>query len=146
MLLAATIALPLPAAETTVRFARDAELGVIRIEARVDGDPVVLIVDTGATRTLIAADVLGIRALPPRVARPAPGVRIAGLPRVTNLGIGDRTLRDWSVLAVDFSAFREVYGADIGGIIGQDALMTFDVVEIDNRRGQIVFRSGGGDG
>ncbi|MHB0970631.1 MAG: hypothetical protein ACYC7A_19270 [Thermoanaerobaculia bacterium] len=44
------------------------------------------------------------------------------------------------MLAVDFGQFRDVYGAEVVGIIGQDMLMEFSAVEIDYRRGRITMR------
>lgn len=140
MLLPAAAAL----AETIVLpFHQDRSLRVLRVTCRMNGKPVVLLLDTGASRSLVAADLVGVpRArLPVERHRKGPGIRSAGLLKRVGLEIGGRSWRDRPILAVDLAPFREVYGADVAGILGQDLLSEFDAVEIDYARREVRLRS-----
>ena len=135
---------PLLASAETIElpFKQDRRLGVLRVEVKVNGKAAVLLVDTGASRSILGADRVGMpgQLLPASVVRPAPGVRISGLSGMANITLGRRTWRDWTVVVVDLSGFRAVYGDDIGGIIGQDFLGEFESVEIDYRNKIIRLR------
>jgi hypothetical protein len=123
-------------------FRHDGPLHVLRVEGVVDGKPAVLLLDTGATRSLVDADRIGVRraALPRATTRTGPGIRSAGIVRNVALELGGRAWGDRRMLAVDFGAFRDVYGAEVVGIIGQDMLTEFSAVEIDYRRHRITMR------
>jgi hypothetical protein len=123
-------------------FRQDRTLRVLRVDGVVDGKPAVLLLDTGATRSLVDADRIGVRraALPRATTRTGPGIRSAGIVRRVALELGGREWEERRMLAVDFGQFRDVYGAEVVGIIGQDMLMEFSAVEIDYRRGRITMR------
>lgn len=130
------------AGELRIPFEQDPRLSVLRVIATIDGRESVVLLDTGATHSLVAADLVGVREsnLPRGKGRRGPGIRTYGLARQIGLGIGPKRWRDRLVVAVDFSDFRDVYGEEVGGILGQDLLSQFSSVEIDYRRKMVVLR------
>lgn len=129
------------AENTTIAFSQDARLRVLRVQANINGRPVTLLFDTGATYSLISSELAGVprQKLPAACHRKGPGIRVAGVRRAVDLDLGGRTWRERDMVVVDMKEFRKVYGEDVAGIVGQDLLSEFDRVEIDYRNGNIVL-------
>lgn len=129
------------AENTVLAFRQDARLRVLRVQANVNGRPVTLLFDTGATYSLISSELAGMphQKLPAACRRKGPGIRVAGVRRTIDLDLGGRTWRERDIVVVDMKEFRKVYGEDVAGIVGQDLLSEFDRVEIDYRKGNIIL-------
>src|ERR1700734_4155317 len=63
------IAEDLPKGSTGVRLISDKSTGTILVDASVDGQPVVMILDTGASHSIFDAGIFGVSAVQLQVAR-----------------------------------------------------------------------------
>jgi hypothetical protein len=104
--------------------------GMLIVEAVVNGHPVHLIVDTGATVTLLSREALNA------AAPGGSGFLSAGfLARARGIEVDLRLdSRRWPrrlVGVADLSQIREVLGANIDGLLGEDVLSEFTSMQID---------------
>jgi hypothetical protein len=117
--------------------------GVILIRALVNKQPATLVVDTGASHTILSSELLQVRSLALEHAdAPAKGsgyVGNAGWARAT-LEIGKMTWPDRKVLVMD--DFRDLSNSmkrRIDGIVGEDVLKEFDSVVLDFKHQRLVL-------
>lgn len=139
-LLAAAIlsgeALALSAEVLELPFEIDSAHSAILVRASADGKPVLLVLDTGASQTILAREV--VRTAPPTLARSefssdGPGLRASGRYTEATLALGGRTWKNRSVVAMSMVEVSQAFGRRIDGLIGQDLLREFGRVTIDFR-------------
>jgi len=131
------VALSAIAAPIELSFQLDGRHSAILVSAEVNGKPVTLILDTGATQTILDAKLLGLTNLDLKMSRFAdsgPGLRGEAVWAEARLKLGGCTWRDHRVVAMNLDALTARYGRTIHGILGQDILSTFDRVTIDFRK------------
>jgi len=126
-----------------IPFEVNRSFGAILIRAQVNGHPVTLVVDTGASHTILSAELLQVRSLALEHARtPAKGsglVGTAGWARAT-IEIGAITWQDRQVLVMDdFQDLSNNLKQKVDGIIGEDVLREFDFVALDFKRHRLVL-------
>jgi len=105
----------------------------IYVEARLNGRPYALLVDTGAANlvTPTTARALGLTAVgAARMKGTGEGSEDAAFTRVASLGVGDVTLRNQLFAVVPLEKFDEVEGVPFHGILGYELFKRF-VVRID---------------
>lgn len=113
------------------------------VEARVNGKPVMLIVDTGATHTVLAPEAVGLREMDlklAQVAGNAPGMRGEATWARADLRLGEITWRKRPVVAMNLSEVSRIFGRPIHGILGQDVLMEFRRVVVDFREKKLILQ------
>jgi hypothetical protein len=112
-------------------------LVIVRVHMDGRGDePMVL--DTGAEKTIINGNLLGIRAEPLAEGAYRKGYRTPALPEVyTGISLARGTLI--RVYAADMTALQKRIGYPIQGIVGQDMLSQFKAVRIDYRNHTVDF-------
>lgn len=140
MVLATSIA----AAPLELPFKLDPHHSAILLSAEVNGKPVTLILDTGATQTVLDAKLLGLTNLDLKVSRfsqTGPGFRGEAMWASARLKLGSRTWYDQRVVAMNLQDFGPRYGRAIHGILGQDILRQFDRVVIDFRARTLTLGS-----
>jgi hypothetical protein len=127
--------LPLLAAAADCHYVQLAELPVVSvahshqpaIEGSVDGKPVVMLVDTGAYRTVLTqaeAERHGYTLQPTgRVAHGVGGSAMEYAVRVKELGIGPTTARNFPINVLTVTGGLKEYG----GIVGADSLLRQDM-------------------
>ncbi len=117
---------------------------VILVRAVVNGRPALLILDTGASQTILRSELLRerLRLEASRFAHGGPGLTAHGRWSQATLQLGDRVWRNRQVVAMNFDEVTRTYGAAIDGLLGQDLLREFDRVTIDYRKGRVVLASG----
>lgn len=117
-----------------------AHVGFVRARIGADGEPVWLLLDTGANRSALDAGFARRAGLPvlagSRVEGTA-GVIEAGGTRVEDLRLGDLTLPVIEPTTSDLSGLRGPGGEPAVGILGSDALAGL-VVTLDFARGRIA--------
>jgi hypothetical protein len=140
VLLAAAILFPgasaLPAEALEMPFEIDSAQSAILVRASADGKPVLLVLDTGASRTILAREL--VRSAPQRLAPSGfsgdgPGLRVRGRYTEATLALGGRTWKNRSVVVMDMAEVSLAFGRRIDGLLGQDLLREFERVTIDFR-------------
>jgi len=126
-----------------IPFEVNRNFGTILIRAQVNGQPTILVVDTGASHTILSSELLRVRSLALEHAdAPAKGsgyVGNAGWARAT-LEIGTTTWPDRRVLVMD--DFRDLSNSmkqRIDGIVGEDVLKEFNSVVLDFKHQRLVL-------
>jgi hypothetical protein len=117
----------------------------ILVRGTANGKPVLLILDTGASRTILARDLLRSLprpVLPSRFSTDGPGLNARGTYTEATLELGGRLWRGRSVVAMDMEEVSRAFGQRIDGLLGQDLLREFDRVTIDFRARRVVLSSG----
>ena len=117
--------------------------GSILIRAQVNGHPATLLVDTGSSHTILAAELLQVSPLALEHAdAPAKGsgyVGSAAWAKAT-IEVGTLRWRDRKVLVMnDFQDISNSMKQRVDGILGQDALREFDSVVIDFKHRRLIL-------
>jgi len=115
----------------------------ILVRGTANGKPVLLILDTGASRTILARGLVALpRPVPPsRFSMDGPGFNARGTYTEATLELGGRVWRGRSVVGMEMEEVSRAFGQRIDGLLGQDLLREFDRVTIDFRAGRIVLSS-----
>jgi|SRR5215469_4798319 len=126
-----------------VPFELNKNFGLILIQAEVNGQPVTLVVDTGASHTSLSSELLRVRSVAFEHANaPAKGsgfVGNAGWTKAT-LKIGAMTWSNRRVLVMDdFQDLSKSLKQRVDGIVGEDVLREFDCVAIDFKHHRLVL-------
>ncbi len=135
------VAEDLPKGNTGVRLISDKSTGTILVDASVNGQPVVMILDTGASHSMFDASVFGLSAVQLQAARMnsrGMGLDAEIVMRTADFVIGEQAWKQQPIEVADLHPLAQIYGRKIGGIIGQDVLRSFVTVQI-NYKGQCVM-------
>jgi predicted aspartyl protease len=137
----AAIAQQPPAQQLGVAIISDPKTGTILLNARLNGDPVVMILDTGSSHSLFDARAFGMS--PAQLQAVRLNTRGLGLNadvvwRSANFRIADQQWNNQPVEVADLSKLSKIHGRTIDGILGQDVLRSFDSVQI-NYKGDCVM-------
>ena len=135
ILLLSFLSVPAPGETVIIPFELHRTKSVLLVEAQVSGKKARLILDTGASSTLLSADLGSTPRLEAesRFDSRGPGIYAEARWSEADLIIGSRKWRRFPVGWMDFAAVREVYGREVDGILGQDLMLEFDSVVIDYR-------------
>ena|ERR1700679_3536408 len=135
------VAEDLPKGSTGVRLISDKSTGTILVDASVDGQAVVMILDTGASHSMFDAGIFGVSAVQLQEARMKGrglGLDADVVVRTADFEIGEEAWNRQPIEIADLHPLSKIYGRKIGGIIGQDVLRSFVSVQI-NYKGQCVM-------
>ena len=126
-----------------IPFEVNQNFGTILIQAQVNGQPATLVVDTGASHTILSSELLRVRSLALEHAdAPAKGsgfVGSAGWAKAT-LEIRTMTWPNRRVLVMDdFQDLSKSMKQKVDGILGEDVLREFDSVVIDFKHHRLVL-------
>jgi hypothetical protein len=127
--------------ELVLEFELDARRKVMLVRGEVNGKPATLMVDTGATYTVLseqAAEAAGVNLAIARF-RAGPGFRGEAAWGAATLQLGEKTWRERRVVLMNLEEVSEAYGRRIDGIVGQDLLREYERVVIDFRAKRIVL-------
>lgn len=128
------LAQPALAGDFDVPFESVPKHRAIVVEARVNGRPVRLLVDTGSARTVLSPEVGEVSHVELAVSRfsdRGPGYHGEAVGTQATIRLGKHTWYDHRVVVMDLKEVRRLYGSDIDGLLGQDLLSDFDRVVID---------------
>jgi Aspartyl protease len=131
----------LPKGSSGVRLISDKSTGTILVDASVNGQPVVMILDTGASHSMFDAGIFGVSVVQLQQARMNSrglGLDADVVVRTADFEIGEESWKQRSIEIADLHPLSKIYGRKIGGIIGQDVLRSFVSVQI-NYKGQCVM-------
>jgi hypothetical protein len=131
------------ASTVEIPFELNRQFGSILIRVRVNGEPAVLLVDTGSSHTILSGNFLGLNPLLlERAGAPVKGsglIGIAGWATAT-IDLGRMNWSERRVLVMD--EFREISKGmkqRVDGILGEDVLNEFTSVAIDFKHHRLVL-------
>jgi hypothetical protein len=105
---------------------------LILIDAKVNGNPATLLLDTGANNTIISPRVCGNVSAPlPELASKGPGIVGKALRLRVDLEIAGRILFSRPVSVMNLGDLPQRIGAQFDGLLGQDILRQFRSVHIN---------------
>jgi hypothetical protein len=136
------LAWPASAGDIEIPFERIRQPNAILIHAIANEKPVLLILDTGASETVLSLEVLARTVPPLKSSQFAPkGAGLSGEARfvAVDLQLGSRAWRGRPVVAMNLEEVSRVYGRKIDGILGQDILSEFERVSIDFRTRKLTL-------
>ncbi len=123
----------------TVDFGLRANL--ITVGVTVNGREKLLILDTGASQTMLSrqtAQELGLQEAQRAVGRGAGGEVEIAMVAVDRLAVGDLAIHDVTVVVMDLEEIQAQMGGDISGVLGFDFLSRFKVT-IDYRARKLTL-------
>jgi hypothetical protein len=135
---------PLPnrAHSNTLRIPFRTVRSMILIEAEVNGEPVTLLMDTGATTTIINAQSYRATYFPLRAAQrntKSAGIVGESIPVRLDLRLANHRWIGQPVTIMNLDDLNRLLGAQFDGLLGQDILREFHSVRIDYRNHLIEF-------
>ena len=128
--------------QSVLPLEHDAVLGVTLVTVRVNGKPVVLILDTGSNTTILSPEASGLdprnlrRADPPKKGT---GFVVDGYWGEATLVTGARIWRNHRVLVADMTSVTGAIHRKIDGVLGQDILDEFKYIAIDFEQKRLVL-------
>jgi Aspartyl protease len=130
------------AGEIEMTFEIESSQAAILVRGLADGKPVLLILDTGASRTILASELVHFapHALAPSHFSPdGPGLNANGRYTEATLELAGRVWRNRSVVGMSMAEVSKAFGRRIDGLLGQDLLREFDRITIDFRSKRILL-------
>jgi predicted aspartyl protease len=137
IVLALLLLLPLPnrAHTEVIRLPFRTAQSMILVQAKVDGRPVTLLLDTGATRTIVSIRSYGSLGYQlhatHRLGRPGFVGESVTVP--VNLELDRHTWLQRRVAVMNFDGLSAILGVDFDGLLGEDVLREFHSIRIDYR-------------
>jgi hypothetical protein len=120
--------------ESGLALISDAKTGTILVDAKVDSHPIVMILDTGASRTMFDGKYFGVSPVDLQAARMnkrGVGIDADVVWRRADFSFADQKWSQQEVQVADLRWLSKIYGRQIDGIIGQDVLRQFASVQIN---------------
>lgn len=130
------------AAQVEVPFQQDGRNKLIFLDARINGKPALLMLDSGASITAVNAALLEVGDWDLRIAKfstQGPGVSGEAAWAKAELAIGSTKGTGRWVAAMKLEALTSRLGRHIDGILGQDFLSDFDHVVIDFKAKKLLL-------
>lgn len=130
--------------QTVLPIERSPHFGAILVRVQVNGQPAVLILDTGSNITILSPEICGLNPVRlPRAEAPRKGTGFVGDGRwgEAAIAIGTTEWKRKRVLVVDTKDLSRATQRKIDGILGQDILDEFGYVEINLRERRLTLGS-----
>jgi Aspartyl protease len=134
MLLAFLTPAPAPAHPKPLRVPFRTSASMILIEVKIDGHPMIFLLDTGSIGTIVSLKSYRTVPFPLRTVRRdprSPGVIGDSVPVKLDVGLGGHTWYSQNVSLMNLDGLVDVLGTHVDGILGQDILREFRYVRID---------------
>jgi hypothetical protein len=144
LVLAAAIAFsvspqPPKSAEIPLRSAR--AFGLMLVEARINGQPAVLILDTGSNHTIVSSKLVDV-AMPALknlvTSKKGSGYSGNGVFTTATVSVGPVLWRDHQIVAMDTNELSKSMGESVDGLLGTDFLDEFAAV-IDFKQHKLIL-------
>ena len=130
------------ASSLEIPFELNPRFGSILVRVRVNGEPAILLVDTGSSHTILNGNFLGLNPLLlERASAPVQGsglIGIAGWATAT-IDLGRRKTKRRVLVMDEFREISKGMNQRIDGILGEDVLDEFTSVAIDFEHHRLVF-------
>jgi hypothetical protein len=140
-----TLLLAVPAAaekELEVAFEINRGREAILLHAELNGEPAVLILDTGASHTVVSPERAGLNAIDlgkARFSQSGPGMGAEAVWGRTTLRLGGKLWADRPVVVMNLTEVSKMYGRKVDGLLGQDLLGECRRVSIDFKERRILL-------
>jgi hypothetical protein len=134
LLLALLAPAPAPAHPKPLRVPFRTSASMILIEVKIDGHPMIFLLDTGSIGTIVSLKSYRTVPFPLRTIRRdprSPGVVGDSVPVKLDLSLGGHTWYSQSVSLMNLDGLVDLLGTRVDGILGQDILREFRYVRID---------------
>ena len=131
---------PPKSAEIPLRSAR--AFGLMLVEARINGKPAVLILDTGSNRTIVSSKLVDVTTPSVRdvvTTEKGSGWSGQGVFTKASLAVGPLLWQDHRILAMDTNELSKSLGESVDGMLGMDFLNEFDIVIVDLRQHKLIL-------
>jgi hypothetical protein len=142
-LYSAALSLQAQKPESGVALISDAKTGTILVRAKLNQQPVTLILDTGASHSIFDARAFGISPNQLQMARMKSrglGLDADVVWQPADFQIADVQWDQKPIEIADLSALSKIYKRTIDGILGQDVLRTFSSVQINYTGGCVMLQ------
>ena len=117
--------------------------GLMLVEARINGSPAVLILDTGSNRTIVSSKLVDVTTpslMDAVTSKKGSGWSGNGIFTKASLAVGPILWRDHEILAMDTSGISRSLGETVDGLLGMDFVNQFDIVFVDLRQHKLILR------
>jgi hypothetical protein len=134
LLLLALAAPAVAGKDLTIPFEINRGREAIVVRAELNGEPSVLILDTGASHTVVSPERAGLNAVDLAKARfsgSGPGLHAEAVWARATLRLGGRVWSDRPVVVMDMAEVSRAYGRKVDGLLGHDLLGECRRVSID---------------
>jgi gag-polyprotein putative aspartyl protease len=124
-----------PAHSGTIRIPFRTVQSLIVVEGRVNGNPAIFLLDTGANRTIVSTKIYGnnlrfqLQRMPHR--QGAAGLVGYSLRRPADVGLGQNMWTAQQVSVMDLDELKQMLHMEFDALLGQDFLRQFRSVRID---------------
>ena len=143
LVLAVSLGLPVFPQPVEIPFQFSRAFGVMLINAEVNGNPAVFIVDTGSNQTIISSRLVNVITRPLKdtvSSEKGSGYSGTGVFTRASIRVGPIVWRDHQIVAMDLRAISKSLGENIDGLLGMDFLKEFESVMVDLREHKLILR------
>jgi Aspartyl protease len=117
--------------------------GLMLLEARINGKPAVLVLDTGSNRTIVSSKLVDVATpslMDAVTSKKGSGWSGNGVFTRASLAVGPVLWRDHELLAMDTNEISKSLGESVDGLLGMDFLGKFDIVVVDLRQHKLILK------
>jgi predicted aspartyl protease len=124
-----------------IPFENTGTLGLVLVKVEVNGEPAVLIVDTGSNHTVISSELADIT---PSVwnnrvfSKKGSGFTGSGVYAKVTARVGTITWRDHQVVVMNMRDLSKSLGQKIDGMLGMDFFSGFDLVVVELKNHKLI--------
>jgi Aspartyl protease len=135
-------AVPQPVLTAEIPLRVNHTFGLILLKAEINGNPAVLVLDTGSNRTSVSSRFVDVAT--PRLTDTVSGAKGSGYVGTAvyakaSLKVGTLIWRDQQILAMDMSQISKSLGENVDGMLGMDFLNQFTTVVVDLKAHKLIL-------
>ena len=135
-------ALPEPTLTAEIPFSLNRSFGLILVNAEINGNPAVLILDTGSNHTSVSSRFVDVAT--PRLTDTVSSAKGSGYVGTAvyakaSFKIGALVWRDQRILAMDTKEISKSLGENVDGMLGMDFLNQFATVAMDLKAHKLIL-------
>jgi predicted aspartyl protease len=112
------------------------------VEAKVNGKPAVLILDTGSNHTIVNSRLVDVATSAVRdtvTTKKGSAYAGAGVYTKASLAVGPVSWRDHGIIAMDMTEMSKSLGESVDGLLGLDFLGQFELVIVDLKQHKLTL-------
>ena len=112
------------------------------VEARINGQLAVLILDTGSNHTILSSKLVDVATPPLKdlvTSKKGSGYSGNGVFTRASVSVGTVLWRDHRIVVMDTNEISKSMGETVDGLLGMDFLNEFDIVIVDLRQHKLIL-------
>jgi hypothetical protein len=136
-------AFPHPPDPVEIPFEYSRAFGLMLIKVEVNGNPAVMVLDTGSNETIVSPRLVIVKHLSSKDAvamAKGSGYSGTGVIATAFLSIGPVNPKICQILVVDLSDISKTLGQEVDGILKMSVLKEFEIVSVDLRHHKLVLK------